>query len=162
MNLKTLIRGIEVKEIIGMEDPEVSNLFLDSQKVEPGGCFFAVRGKKTDGHEYISQAIAGGAKVVVCERLPQNINDDVTYVLVESTQKVVGSIASSFYDYPSKKMKIIGVTGTNGKTTITALLYQLFELLGEKAGLIGTVENYIHKQKIESWRLALMLSIKIG
>jgi len=105
--------------------------------------YFAVIGTQLDGHDFIGSAIDMGASVIVCERAPEKYHDDITYLQVEDSQKVVGIIASNFYDNPARKMKIIGVTGTNGKTTIATLLYQTLKHLGENVGLLSTVENII-------------------
>jgi len=150
MKLSKLIKEIELKKIIGDLEVDISNLQIDSRKVESGSCFLAVKGRTVDGHMYINEAIEKGASAVVLEDFPQELNENVTYIQVESVQKIVGLLASSFYNHPSRKMKLIGVSGTNGKTTIITLLYNFFELFGHKAGLIGTVENYSHTKKIES------------
>ena len=128
----------------GMADAEVSALCFDSRKAEKGAAFVAVRGTESDGHRFISQSIEKGALAVVCEVLPAEINPEVTYVEVEDSAKALGLMAANFFDQPSTELKLVGITGTNGKTTIATLLFQLFRELGYKAGLLSTVENHIN------------------
>ncbi len=127
---------------------QVSGVQSDSRKVEPGFLFVAVKGIQSDGHDYIDKAIANGAKVVVCEQLPDSRREDVQYIKVTDSAEALGHLASAWYGEPSKKLKLTGVTGTNGKTTIVTLLYTMFMKMGYKVGLISTVCNYI--DKIES------------
>lgn len=129
---------------------EVKGICFDSRKVEPGFLFVAVRGTQSDGHDFIVKAIELGAKSVICERLPESITDTVTFVTVKNSSNALGIAASNFFGTPSEKMKLTGVTGTNGKTTTATLLYQLFTDLGFKAGLISTVENRIGEDVIPS------------
>jgi UDP-N-acetylmuramoyl-L-alanyl-D-glutamate--2,6-diaminopimelate ligase len=127
---------------------EVSGICFDSRKVEPGFLFVAVRGTQSDGHDYIGKAITLGARTIVCEKLPDSITEMVTFVTVKNSGNALGIIASNFFDTPSEKVKLTGVTGTNGKTTTATLLYQLFTNLGYKVGLISTVENRIAAEVI--------------
>ena len=128
----------------GQADAEVSLLCFDSRKAEQGAVFIAVRGTESDGHRFISQAIEKGALAVVCEELPAEIDPEVTYVEVEDSAKALGLMAANFFEHPSRELKLVGITGTNGKTTIATLLFQLFRELGYKAGLLSTVENHIN------------------
>lgn len=122
---------------------DVSNIVFDSRKVDQGYAFVAVRGTQSDGHSFIPKAVESGAVAVVCEKLPEAINESVTYVTVKNSGQALGVMASNFYGRPSEKLRLVGVTGTNGKTTTATLLYKLFSALGHKAGLLSTVENKI-------------------
>ena len=124
-------------------DIDVKNITFDSRKAAPGFVFVAVTGTLSDGHNFISKAVESGVSAVVCERLPESIDDKVTYVTVRSSAQALGIMASNFYGNPSGQLKLVGVTGTNGKTTTVTLLYQLFSALGYNVGLISTVENRI-------------------
>ena len=148
MKLEEILNGIHVAEIKGNITKEISGLEIDSRKIESGHMFVAVRGTQTDGHAYIGKAIEKGASVIVCETFPDNIDSDVTYIKVNDTEEVVGKLATAFYGHPTSKLKLIGVTGTNGKTTIATLLYNMFRLFGYKVGLISTVCNYIDDEAI--------------
>ena len=148
MKLEEILNGIHVAEIKGNLDKEISGLEIDSRKIESGHMFVAVRGTQTDGHAYIGKAIEKGASVIVCETFPDNIDSDITYIKVNDTEEVVGKLATAFYGHPTSKLKLIGVTGTNGKTTIATLLYNMFRLFGYKVGLISTVCNYIDDEAI--------------
>ena len=123
---------------------------MDSRKVQKGSLFIAVRGVAVDGHQFIVKAIEQGATAIVCEELPAAQNADVTYVQTKNSAEAAGQIAHNFYGAPSKKLKLVGVTGTNGKTTIATLLYKLFMGLGYKCGLVSTVENQIAGKVIPS------------
>ena len=118
MKLEEIIKGINVVEILGNKNLEISNIHIDSRKVEPGHLFVAVKGTQTDGHAYIEKAIEKGASAIVCETLPENIHNDITYIKVNDTEDCVGKLATVFYGDPTSKLELIGVTGTNGKTTI--------------------------------------------
>ena len=148
--LKNILAEVSVKQIIGNELAEVNALCIDSRKVAAGCVFIAIKGTGVDGHEFIEKAIAQGASVIVCEKLPKEKSENVSYVEVADTATVAGLMASAFYSHPSRKMKLVGVTGTNGKTTVATLLYQLFEKLGYKTGLISTVQNHIHDTIVAS------------
>ena len=148
MKLEEILNGIHVAEIKGNMTKEISGLEIDSRKIESGHMFVAVRGTQTDGHAYIGKAIEKGASVIVCETFPDNIDSDITYIKVNDTEEVVGKLATAFYGHPTSKLKLIGVTGTNGKTTIATLLYNMFRLFGYKVGLISTVCNYIDDEAI--------------
>ena len=148
MKLQEIINGINILETKGNCDLEISNIHIDSRKVEENHLFVAVKGTQTDGHAYISKAIEKGAKAIVCETFPEDIKDDITYIKVANTEDCVGKMATTFYGDPTSKLELIGVTGTNGKTTIATLLYNMFRKFGYKVGLISTVCNYIDDEPI--------------
>ena len=131
-------------------NPEVTALEYDSRKVAPGHCFFAVVGTASDGHNYIDSAIEKGAVAIVCQRLPENMREGVAYVVVEDTNTAMAAMAAAYYDNPSKELKLVGVTGTNGKTTTATLLYDMFMAMGYKCGLISTVVYRIAERRIDS------------
>ena len=142
--LKDILYGVSLTQIVGSTDVETNAIAFDSRKVSPQSLFVAIKGTLSDGHLYIANVIEKGANVIVCEDLPLTFNENVTYVMVQNSAKALGIIAANFYHHPSEKIKLIGITGTNGKTTIATLLYQLFRNLGYKVGLISTVENQIN------------------
>ncbi len=141
--LADIIKDITVIEIIGNQNVDINTLVLDSRKAEAGALFFAVKGTTTDAHNFIPDVIQKGASVIVCSDIPETINPEVTYIKVKDVQQTVGFVASAFYNYPSSQFKLIGITGTNGKTTTTTMLHQLFTALGNTCGLISTVEYII-------------------
>lgn len=146
--LKDILYKVSLTSSYGNMAVEVNGICFDSRKVQPGSLFVAVRGTQSDGHDYITKAILQGAVAIVCEKLPDTINEALVYVTVKSSAEALGIIASNFYGNPSENLKLTGVTGTNGKTTTATLLYQLFSRLGYRAGLISTVENRIADQVI--------------
>ena len=148
MKLSNIINNVKVLDIQGNSDADIKGLELDSRRIEPGFLFFAVCGTQADGHNYIPKAIELGAVAVVCQRIPENADPKVTFVKVENTEKAVGQIATDFYGDPTSKLKLVGVTGTNGKTTIATELYNMFRRFGYKAGLLSTVCNYVDDQPI--------------
>lgn len=148
MKLSALLNDIDILQTIGNTDIEIHDIQFDSRRVQTGDLFVAQRGTTMDGHAFIAQCIEQGAKAIVLEQLPQDINDAVTYVQVKSSDQALGKIAHSWYGQPSLHLKLIGVTGTNGKTTTATLLYQLFKQMGHKAGLLSTVINYIDDQAV--------------
>ena len=148
--LSNILSSTEVISFTASSDVEIHALQYDSRKVEAGDCFFAVRGTQTDGHQYIDKAIESGAAVVVCEELPRNVSDKVSYVVVKDSNVAMADMAAAFYDYPSEELELVGVTGTNGKTTVATLLCDLFQLLGHKAGLISTVVYRVGEREIAS------------
>lgn len=154
MNIKQsiteLITHIPVLQVSGAASVLVHGLAIDSRKVQPGFAYFAIKGTHVDGHQFIDAAIQAGAVAIFCQQLPASLNESVCYVLVEDTQAVVGIVAAKFYGNPSQSMKVVGVTGTNGKTTVTTLAYRLFCELGYKCGLISTVRNLIGTQELAS------------
>ena len=143
MNIEQLITKSKPLSIIGQTDVDINGLEIDSRKILPGKAFVAIRGTQTDGHNFISKAIELGATAIVCEQLPSVLSGKVVYIQYQSTEEVVGQLATNFYGNPTSKIKLVGVTGTNGKTTIATLLYQIFRRLGYKCGLCSTVCNYI-------------------
>ena len=148
MKLEELLKGINVIEIKGDSTQTVSGIHIDSRKVEAGHLFIAVKGTQTDGHAYIGKAIELGASAIVCETFPEDMASHVTYIKVADTEDCVGKLATAFYGDPTSKLELIGVTGTNGKTTIATLLYNMFRKFGYKIGLISTVCNYIDDEAI--------------
>ena len=148
--LDELLEYVDYKQLIGPRNANVSNITANSRLAEAGSLFVAVKGTQADGHAYIDKAIEQGAKVIVCETLPAERNPEVTYIVTSDSQDALGNIAAAFYNHPSEKMIMVGVTGTNGKTTIATLLYQLFRQLGHKVGLLSTVCNYIDDQAVPS------------
>ncbi len=148
--LKDILYGVSLKKVSGPTDREVSSINFDSRKTEPGGLFIAVRGTLSDGHNFIEKAIGQGATSIVCESFPDTLLDEVSYFLVDDSAKSLGIIAANFFDHPSSKLKLVGVTGTNGKTTVATLLFQLFRDLGYKCGLLSTVQNQINDAVIPS------------
>jgi UDP-N-acetylmuramoyl-L-alanyl-D-glutamate--2,6-diaminopimelate ligase len=150
MILSDLLQNILLKSVSGDVDTEVSDIQFDSRKVTEKSVFVATRGTATDGHDYIEMAIKQGAKAIVCESMPDSKTEGVSYIQVEDSAEALGQMASAFYGFPSDKLTLVGVTGTNGKTTIATLLYKLFGELGFKTGLLSTVVNYIDKEAIEA------------
>jgi UDP-N-acetylmuramoyl-L-alanyl-D-glutamate--2,6-diaminopimelate ligase len=148
MKLKEIINAIRVIEMTGHDDLNITGIEIDSRKIESGYLFVAVKGTQTDGHAYIDKAIEKGASAIVCETLPGNLCEDITYIKVEDTEDCIGKLATNFYGNPTSKLELIGVTGTNGKTTIATLLYNMFRKFGYKVGLISTVCNYIDDEAI--------------
>jgi len=149
-NLSDILTGLPFTELQGASDVEISAVVFDSRKVVPGCLFVAVRGTQVDGHDYIQKAIEQGAVAVICEELPGHTAGEVDFLMVKDSAVALGIVSANFYDNPSKKLKLVGVTGTNGKTTIATLLYQLFRDLGYKCGLLSTVENQINGKIIPS------------
>ncbi|WP_028295550.1 UDP-N-acetylmuramoyl-L-alanyl-D-glutamate--2,6-diaminopimelate ligase [Olivibacter sitiensis] len=146
--LKELLKNIHVKDIIGMSDRSIHALCFDSRKVGEEDLFVAVRGTMVDGHDYIDKAIASGATAIVCEQLPANRKKGVTYIVVDDASYTLGLLASRFFDFPSSKLKLVGITGTNGKTTVATLLFKLFRALGYRVGLLSTVQNQIDDEVV--------------
>ena len=148
--LSELLSATAVVQFVTAADPQIGALEYDSRKVKAGDCFFAVCGTQSDGHNYIASAIESGAVAVVCQELPQQLNEGVSYIVVEDSNKAMADMAAAFYDYPSEELELVGVTGTNGKTTVATLLCDLFQLLGHKAGLISTVVYRVGEREIAS------------
>lgn len=146
--LKDILYGVSLRQVVGPTDIEISRLHTDSRKVDAGDCFVAIRGIRTDGHRYMDQVLEQGAFAIICEVLPAEMSEEVTYVRVENSSKALGIMASNYYGNPSEKMKLVGVTGTNGKTSTVTLLFDLFRKAGYKAGLISTVENKVNEEVI--------------
>ncbi len=148
--LNKILKSSHILEVKGNENLQVDNLVFDSRLVTKGSLFFAMPGTLTDGHQYIGMAIEKGALAVVCETLPNNLHPNITYIKVSSSAAALGYAASAFFDNPSHKIKLVGITGTNGKTTTVTLLHHLANRLGRKAGLISTVQNQIGDEVIPS------------
>lgn len=150
MKVKEILVNCNLLEIVGNKDLDISKISFDSRTVENGTLFFAVRGTQVDGHNYIDKAIEKGAIAIVCEQMPAILNEAVTYIKVDNSAYVLGMSASNFFDNPSKRLKLTGVTGTNGKTTIATLLYRLFTDAGYVCGLLSTIENIVDHEVIPS------------
>ena len=148
MKLNELLKAIQPTQVIGNQEVEIKEVNIDSRQVREGDLFMAMRGTQTDGHAYIASAIEKGAVAVLCEDLPEQLNDGVTYIQVKESEDAVGKLATAFYGDPTSKMKLVGVTGTNGKTTIATLLYNTFRYFGYKVGLVSTVCNYIDDEAV--------------
>jgi len=149
-NLKDILYGVSVNELYGSADVLINNLQINSQLVKPNAIFIAIKGQTVDGHQYIDAAIKKGAKVIICQDLPAQRVENVTYIVVEDTKSALADMASNFYDNPSKKLKLVGITGTNGKTTVATLLYDLFSKLGYKVGLLSTVKILVNQQEFKT------------
>lgn len=141
--LQDLLYKVRIKAVHGSMDAQISSLQTDSRAVEPGTCFIAVKGGVSDGHDFIASAIEKGAVVIVAENLPLNLQEEITYIQIDNSAAAAGIMAHNFYGSPSEEMSLIGVTGTNGKTTVATLLFKLFTKLGFRCGLISTIENMI-------------------
>ena len=148
MKLKELLKDIPVVAVVGSEDIEITGVNIDSRRIKEGHLFVAMKGTQVDGHKFMPKAVELGAKAVLCEDMPEQKAEGVTYVQVESTEDAVGKVATTFHGNPSTKLKLVGVTGTNGKTTIATLLYNMFTKMGHKCGLLSTVCNYIVDEAI--------------
>ncbi len=148
--LKDILYRCSLLRVIGNTDIPISKVSFDSRNVSEHVAFVAVRGIKTDGHKYIDQVIKSGASAIICEELPDEINEDICYVVVKNSSVTLGFMACNFYDHPSEKINLVGITGTNGKTTTATLLYELFKQNGFKTGLISTVRNYVDAKEISA------------
>ncbi len=143
MKIIELLKNLKTESIHGNLETQINQIQFDSRKVEKNDVYVALKGTVADGHQFIKQVIQKGVKMIVCEKLPVYLEDKITYIQVEDTAKALGIIAGNFYGNPSKKIKLIGVTGTNGKTTVVTILYKLFKKLGYNVGLISTIHNKI-------------------
>ena len=150
MKLRELIQDIEAVEIRGSQDIDVTAITGDSREVTPGALFIAVRGFASDGHKYIGQALEKGAVAVICEEIPGQAGNNVTFVKVANSRHAVAMAADAFYGHPSRKLTLVGITGTNGKTTTVTLLYRLFKALGHPCGLLSTIANYVDDRRLET------------
>jgi UDP-N-acetylmuramoyl-L-alanyl-D-glutamate--2,6-diaminopimelate ligase len=148
--LQDILYKVSIRAVKGNTNTVVSDLQIDSRKVKPESCFIAVKGHAVDGHQFIDTAVANGATAIVCEVLPQNINEQIVYIQVENSAEAAGYMGHNFYGEPSLKVKLVGVTGTNGKTTIATLLWKLFSAMGYTCGLISTVQNQIGNEVLSS------------
>lgn len=148
--LKDILFGVSLQSITGNREEEVHGVAFDSRKVEPGFLFVAVKGLTVDGHDFIESTIDKGAKIIVCEKAPKNLPKGITIVQTDNSAKALGIIASNFYGRPSENIKLVGITGTNGKTTCATLLFELFQNLGYSVGLLSTVENKINHKVLDT------------
>ena len=148
MKLHELLKNIKPLQVAGDSEVEITGVNIDSRRIAKGHLFVAMRGTQVDGHKFIGKAIDQGAVAVLCEEMPDQLCEGVTYIQVDSTEDAVGRVATVFYGEPSKKLKLVGVTGTNGKTTIATLLYNMFRKMGHRCGLLSTVCNYIEDEAI--------------
>ncbi len=148
VNLRDILYKANIQEVRGNTNKEVSGIAFDSREVKDDTVFFAVKGTQVDGHQFIEKAIEKGATAIVCEAFPENIHSAITYIKVARAAKALSIVAGNYYDNPSSKLKLVGVTGTNGKTTLATLLYKLFRSLGYKAGLLSTVNNKVNDRII--------------
>jgi len=148
--LKDLLYKVSIVAVKGDTSVDVNALQLDSRAANPQGCFIAIKGSAMDGHDFISSAIANGAVAIICQQMPVEINEAITYVQVENSAVAAGIMSHNFYGEPSKNLKLVGVTGTNGKTTIATVLFKLFTNLGYKCGLVSTVQNQVGDTVIPS------------
>ncbi len=149
MKLNDLLKNIKPLNIVGNTDKDIKGINIDSRKIEQGHLFVAMKGTQTDGHKFIEKAIELGASAVLLEDMPaETAEKDITYIQVKSTEDAVGKVATTFYGDPSHQLKLVGVTGTNGKTTVATLLYNMFRKFGHKVGLLSTVCNYIDDKEV--------------
>ncbi|MBQ2133378.1 MAG: UDP-N-acetylmuramoyl-L-alanyl-D-glutamate--2,6-diaminopimelate ligase, partial [Bacteroidales bacterium] len=148
MKIKEILKNVET--LGNTPQGEVSQICCDSRKCTAGSLFVAVRGAEADGHAFIGKAIENGAKYIVCEEIPQENAADAEFITVKESRKAVAQIAANFYDNPSRKLKVVAVTGTNGKTSIATLLYNLFTDLGYSCGLLSTIANYVGTKRYEA------------
>lgn len=148
--LKDLLSAIIVEEIVGSDDKEITTVVSDSRRVIAGSLFVAVKGVSADGHDYIPSLAHSGVAAIVCETLPQQLDSEITYIKVADSAIALGFIASQWWDNPSRKLRLVGVTGTNGKTTTATLIYEMARLMGYKAGLLSTVCNYVDTEAVSS------------
>ncbi len=148
MQLKELIQGLDITATAGDVATEITGVDIDSRRTAAGHLFVALRGTQADGHKFIPKAVEQGATAVLCETMPEEKADGVVYIAVPSTEDVVGTVATRFWGDPSRRLRLVGVTGTNGKTTIATLLYNMFRKMGHKCGLLSTVCNYIDGEAI--------------
>ncbi|MCI5080057.1 MAG: UDP-N-acetylmuramoyl-L-alanyl-D-glutamate--2,6-diaminopimelate ligase [Saprospiraceae bacterium] len=148
--LNVLLKALQPVDVIGKRDRLVRRIDFDSRKVEKGSLFVAVKGVQVDGHRFIQSAIDNGATTIVAERLPEKLEDHLTYIKVANSAEALGLLADAFYEQPSKQLQLVGVTGTNGKTTTVTLLHDLFTALGYKCGLLSTIQNKIGTELIEA------------
>ncbi|MDE6817703.1 MAG: UDP-N-acetylmuramoyl-L-alanyl-D-glutamate--2,6-diaminopimelate ligase [Muribaculaceae bacterium] len=150
MQLLKLISSLKPKQLVGPKNPEISALTFDSRKVTPGAMFVAVRGTAVDGHSFIPLLEHSGVAAIVCEKLPEKVLPGISYVVVDNSAIALGLLSSEWFDHPSRKLKLVGVTGTNGKTTTATLIYEMARLTGLKAGLLSTVCNYIETEAVHA------------
>jgi UDP-N-acetylmuramoyl-L-alanyl-D-glutamate--2,6-diaminopimelate ligase len=146
--LNKILTGIDIISIHGSQETAIDNICFDSRKAETGSLFVAFKGTVSDGHEFIDDTISKGAVAIICEQLPKKVKKGIAYVRVNDSHMALGLAASNFYDKPTENLKLVGVTGTNGKTSIVTLLYGLFTALGYKCGLLSTIKNMVSLYRI--------------
>ncbi len=146
--IEEILNGIKVISLSGKSDTIIESIGFDSRKVTTGSLFVAVKGSATDGHDYINQAVSLGAVAIICEKLPEILDKKICWIKTDDSAKALGIAASNFFGNPSSALKLTGVTGTNGKTTIATLLYFMFTRLGYKCGLFSTVCNYVNGKEL--------------
>ncbi|WNJ20258.1 UDP-N-acetylmuramoyl-L-alanyl-D-glutamate--2,6-diaminopimelate ligase [Pontibacter sp. G13] len=150
MKLSSLLKGVQTRQIVGDSDPEIQEIEFDSRRVQSGSLFVAVSGTQVDGHTFIDKSIEQGAAAVVCEQLPEQLSDQVVYVVVEKSQAALGQLCANFYGNPVQDLVLVGITGTNGKSTTVTLLHQLFNMLGLRSGLISTIRYMVGNEEFPS------------
>ena len=148
--LKDILYKVAIEAVQGSTEVAINNIEFDSRKVSLNDVFVAIKGTQSDGHEFIDKALSLGASVIICEEFPEKIVVGVTYIQVKNSSSALAFMAANYYDEPSKKLKLVGVTGTNGKTTITTLLYQMFKKAGYKVGLLSTVKIMVDEQEFKA------------
>ena len=146
MKIDEILTGIDIVSLSGTKNRVISGIEFDSRKVKKDSLFVAVKGYKSNGHDFIDSAISSGATAIICENLPKDADKNICWIKTDDSAKALGLAASNFYGNPSSSLKLVGVTGTNGKTTIATLLYRMFTRLGYKCGLFSTVCNYINEK----------------
>ena len=146
-NLKEILYKVAIEAVTGSTEIAIDKMNFDSRKIEPNDVFIAIRGSVSNGHDYIEKAISLGAVAVICDTLPATIAKGITYIQVRDTNKALAFMAANYYDNPSQNLKLVGITGTNGKTTVASLLYQLFKKAGFKAGLLSTVKILVDEKE---------------
>ncbi|WP_028897347.1 UDP-N-acetylmuramoyl-L-alanyl-D-glutamate--2,6-diaminopimelate ligase [Prevotella sp. HUN102] len=148
MKISELLKNVKPLNVVGNDNADITGINIDSRKIEKGHLFVAIKGTQTDGHRFIPKAIELGATAILLEDMPEETAENITYIQVKSTEEEVGKVATLFYGNPSHKLKLVGITGTNGKTTIATLLYNMFRKFGHKVGLLSTVCNYIDDKAV--------------
>jgi UDP-N-acetylmuramoyl-L-alanyl-D-glutamate--2,6-diaminopimelate ligase len=148
--LKDILYRVRIEQVVGSTNTAIEVIAFDSRKVVSFTAFVAVRGTQVDGHAFIEKAIESGASAIICETIPAELKEGITYVRVEDAAATLGIMAANFFDHPSKQLKLVGITGTNGKTSTATLLFRLFRALGYKCGLVSTVETRIGQRTIPS------------
>ena len=148
--LKDILYKVRIEQVVGSTNTAIEKIAFDSRQVTAFTAFVATRGTQVDGHAFIAKAVEAGASAIICEELPVDLKEGVTYVRVPNAAEALGLLAANFHDQPSRKLKLVGITGTNGKTSTATLLFRLFRALGYKCGLISTVEVRIGQRTIPS------------
>ncbi|MEO0058993.1 MAG: hypothetical protein RLZZ312_640 [Bacteroidota bacterium] len=146
-SLKDILYEVNIESVAGITDLQINAIQFDSRKIVANDIFVAIRGTVSNGHDFIAKAISLGAKVIVCDKLPLNTNEEITYIKVSDTNKALAFMANNFYENPSRKLQLVGITGTNGKTTIASLLFQLFQKANYKVGLLSTVKIMVENDQ---------------